>query len=186
MAFSTGSFFAGVGTVFAAVTIGFAGGAMITTSPRPEPNRLERVMATPSTIPARAEEPTGASSAPPSANEVKAETNETSPAPSDRVIAMVPPPDTSARQPPANPVPAKDDKAAQMSSAGKVREVAVKREKDPRMARAQRPAEGRPPLRKRHDIEGAVNAVRQIQRDDVFEEVSQRVESPRLGFFGNE
>ena len=45
MAFSTSSFLAGVGTVFAAVTIGFAGGAMIATSPKVEPNRVERVAA---------------------------------------------------------------------------------------------------------------------------------------------
>jgi hypothetical protein len=37
-------FFAGVGTVVAAMTIGFAGGTMITISPQVEPNRLEPVV----------------------------------------------------------------------------------------------------------------------------------------------
>jgi len=36
MTFNTTSFLAGVGTMFAAVALGFAGGAMITTSPKLE------------------------------------------------------------------------------------------------------------------------------------------------------
>jgi hypothetical protein len=43
MAFSGSSFFVGVGTAFAAVAVGFAGGAMITTSAVQPPNRLERL-----------------------------------------------------------------------------------------------------------------------------------------------
>src|ERR1700683_4372931 len=45
MAFSSSSYFVGVGTAFAAIAIGFAGGAMITTSTVQPPNRLERVAA---------------------------------------------------------------------------------------------------------------------------------------------
>jgi hypothetical protein len=43
MAFSSSSFFVGVGTVVAAIAVGFAGGAMITTSTVQPQNRLERV-----------------------------------------------------------------------------------------------------------------------------------------------
>lgn len=43
MAFSGSSYFAGVGTAFAAIALGFAGGALITTSAVQPPNRLERV-----------------------------------------------------------------------------------------------------------------------------------------------
>jgi hypothetical protein len=45
MAFNSSSYFVGVGTAFAAIAVGFAGGAMITTSTVQPPNRLERVAA---------------------------------------------------------------------------------------------------------------------------------------------
>ena len=91
-AFSTTSFLAGVGTVFAAVTIGFAGGALITTSPRMEQNRVERVAShtppaentpvpTPAPIVVRAETPAN-----PPASATPAPT-ETSPAPQRVMVA---------------------------------------------------------------------------------------------------
>src|ERR1700744_1983971 len=43
MAFSGSSYFFGIGTAFAAIAVGFAGGAMVTTSAVQPPNRLERV-----------------------------------------------------------------------------------------------------------------------------------------------
>src|ERR1700742_3606008 len=45
MAFNNSSYFAGIGTAFAAIAIGFAGGAMLTSSAVQAPNRLERVTA---------------------------------------------------------------------------------------------------------------------------------------------
>ena len=95
MTFSTSSFLAGVGTVFAAVTIGFAGGAMITTSPKMEQNRVERVAShtppaenapvpTPAPVAAKAETPAN-SPAP-----TTAEPTQTSPARTERVIAITP------------------------------------------------------------------------------------------------
>ncbi len=187
MAFSAGSFFAGVGTVCAAVTIGFAGGAMIPASPKQEPNRLERVMAsTSAATPAAREEGSSANLREnPYASEVRrTEPGETSPAPADRVIAMGPPSDTSAQQPRARQ--AQDDRGPQAASPGKIREGHLKRENESSLARAQRTADIHPPLRKRHGIEAAVAAVRQIPRDDVLEEVSQRFDSPRAGFFDSE
>ncbi len=78
MAFSGLSYFAGIGTAFVAVAIGFAGGALVTTSAVQPPNRLERVTssappppAAPSKVPteqpnAAAAEGTAPSGAPPS------------------------------------------------------------------------------------------------------------------------
>lgn len=43
MAFSSSSYFAGVATAFVAVGVGFAGGALVTTSAVQPPNRLDRV-----------------------------------------------------------------------------------------------------------------------------------------------
>jgi hypothetical protein len=54
MAFSSSSYIVGVGTAFAAIALGFAGGAMITTSAVQPQNRLERVTSNaplPSTAP---------------------------------------------------------------------------------------------------------------------------------------
>jgi hypothetical protein len=190
MAFSTTSFFAGVGTVFAAISIGFAGSAMITTSPRLELNRLKRVAASaPAVTPAsKAETP-----APPLATGTKTETTETAPA-TDRVIAMAPAPSAQPTAPPqVQPAKAEDDgdNASQIGSSGKIRESEPRREeprreKESRMQRAERRAEARPQPRKRQEIEAAANAVRQMQRDDAMQDVSQRNDSPRLGFFGNE
>jgi hypothetical protein len=90
MAFNTTSFFAGVGTAFAAITLGFAGGAMITISPKMEPNRLERVAASAPVITpvaaAKIEAP-----ATPSVPAAKTETAETTASP-DRVISLTPAP----------------------------------------------------------------------------------------------
>jgi hypothetical protein len=89
MAFSPSSFFAGVGTVFAAITIGFAGGAMLAPSPKSEPNRVERVAANAPVVtpvaPPKSETP---ASPPAPATSV----NTTEPAPAaDRVIATTQP-----------------------------------------------------------------------------------------------
>ena|ERR1700674_5192351 len=194
MAFSTTSFFAGVGTVFAAVTIGFAGGAMITTSPKLEPNRLERVAASaPAVTPSAKAETPATPPATPVATEAKAETPDPAPA-TDRVIAMAPAPSAQPSAPPQpQPVTAKDDSAPQIGSVSKIRESELRREreKDSMVQRTERRAEARPQLRKRQEIEAAANAVRQMQRDNAVQEVSQRDDSPRdgssrLGFFGNE
>jgi hypothetical protein len=121
MAFSTTSFFAGVGTVFAAITIGFAGGAMITTSPKLEPNRLERVAASAPAVTPSA--PATRLASIPVATEAKTETPEPAPA-TDRVIATAPAPSAQPSAPPQpQPVTAKDDSAPQIGSASKIRKA---------------------------------------------------------------
>ena len=54
MAFSSSSYFAGIGTAFAAIAVGFAGGAMITTSAVQPPNKLEQRAASNATPPSSA------------------------------------------------------------------------------------------------------------------------------------
>lgn len=192
MAFNTTSFYAGVGTMFAAVTIGFAGGAMLTSSPKMEPNRLERVAAnTPATIPAAAKAETPAVA---SVSNVKAETpavspvlakNETpeTPAAPDRVVSTTPAPAAQVAPPQPQPVVAREvsreDLASQIDNAKKIREGELRKQ-----AESERRVEQR--RRKRQEIDAAVSAVRRMQRDGVLQEASQQDDSPRFGFFGRD
>jgi hypothetical protein len=179
MAFSATSFFGGIGTAFVAIAMGFAGGAMISTSPKLEPNRLERLAAN---VPVASTKPeTSATPSVPAAAPVpvaRADAPEAAPA-ADRVIAMMPPQNSEPSVPlrPQPPV-ATDDVAARSDNVKKVREDEVRKDRERR-------AEVRRERRKRQEIQAAANAVRQMQRDGAIEEVSQREETPRFGFFGN-
>jgi hypothetical protein len=190
MNFSTTSFLAGVGTVFAAVALGFAGGATMNTSPKVEPNRLERVTAAPPTTKPDAiaaattadasvkagmpeirsvvavkapEEPVAAAK-----NETKDEMPQSTLVP-ERVISQTPASASQQAVPPqpapmtAKPVVARDDTEAQADSAKKARDDQLKRESASRSAerRAERRRE-----RRRRDIEGAEDAVLRVQPDD--------------------
>ena len=94
MAFSGSSYFFGIGTAFAAIAVGFAGGSMITTSTVQPPNRLERV-AVGTVVPAE------------QANTAKPAPQET---PSTPVTAATPPAPAADPQPqPAPPAAAKAD-----------------------------------------------------------------------------
>jgi hypothetical protein len=207
MTFSTTSFFAGVGTVFAAVMIGFAGGALITSSPKMEPNRLERVAAGNQVIPAAAAK-VAETPAVPSVPVMKAEavtvpaTKPEAPAPAvvakneapetsgpDRVVAMTP---ATAAQPAvpvqAQPVVAKeprDDATSQIDNA-KIRESELKKQAADSRESERRTEQRRERSRKRQEIEAAANAVRRMQRDGAIQEVTQQDDGPRLGFFGHD
>jgi hypothetical protein len=197
MAFSTTSFFAGVGTVFAALVVGFAGGTMMTGSAKMEPNRVERVAArTASTAPVAkpdtAEVPSSSAAkvdAPTAASE--GGTPETTAAP-DRVISTTTP-SASEQTSPVQPPPvmvndANDDHPSPDDSAKKARDSELRKQAESR--RAERRAERRE--RRRHqDIEDAENAVRQMQmqmqRDGRVQDFSDRDEAPRrFGLFGND
>jgi hypothetical protein len=190
MTFNTTSFLAGVGTMFAAVALGFAGGAMITTSPKVEQNRLERVAGASMTpvVAARA-----VTAVVPPATAAKSDVTETPAA--DRVIPMtsaatapaataqaMPVPSALTSAPP-QPVMVRDEATSQVDSAKKLRESELRKEAE--LRKAERRAERRE-RRKHQDIEAAANAVRQMQRDGGIQVISQRDESPRLGFFGND
>ncbi len=173
MAFSA-TFFGGIGTAFVAI-MGFAGGAMISTSPKLEPNLVERAAANVPVASTKAETPAAPSV--PAAAPVPVARAE-APAP-DRVIAMTPPQNSEPSVPlrPQPPV-ATDDVAARSDNVKKVREDEVRKDRERR-------TEVRRERRKRQEIQAAANAVRQMQRDGAIEEVSQREETPRFGFFGN-
>ena len=91
MAFSGSSYFFGIGTAIAAVAVGFAGGAMITTSTVQPPNRLERV-AVGSVVPPAEQ-----------ANTAKPAPQDTPPSP---VAAAAPPAPAADPQPAPPPQPA--------------------------------------------------------------------------------
>jgi hypothetical protein len=193
MAFSTTSFFAGVGTVFVAVTLGFAGGAMITSSPQMEPNRLERVAASAQATPrdagvkAATADARSVTAAMPSPEPSAAANTETSPTSPDRVISLTPIPGSQqavAPQPAvATPLPvvARYESDSQADNVKKARDDDLKKAKT-----AARRAERRRERRAR-EIEAAENSVLQMPRDDRSQEMPQRYDSnPRLVFFGNE
>jgi len=200
MSFNTSSYFAGVGTVFVAVTLGFAGGYAISNSTQKQepPNRLERVAAnapvpSPSSaeaavpvakpdksavpLPVATAEPAPSQAAPPQAAPPQT-------APSPPIAAQQPPPaQEQAAQPPAAaaapPVVARDDAA----------ELAKIREADLKAAERKRAQRRKWAERQRHqqDLDAATAQVRQIDRGD-GELVVQRgpMETPRFGFFGND
>jgi hypothetical protein len=90
MAFSGSSYFFGIATAFAAIAVGFAGGAMVTTSGVQPPTRLERV-AVGTVVP------------PEQANTAKPAPQDTPPSP---VTAAAPPAPAADPQPAPQPAPA--------------------------------------------------------------------------------
>jgi hypothetical protein len=120
MAFSGSSYFFGIGTAFAAIAVGFAGGAMITTSAVQPPNRLERVNAG---ITAPPNDGATTSSGPQQASTAKPPAQDAPPSP---VVAAAPPapaadPQPSPQSQPAAPAAAKTD-AAKTDAAANVQE----------------------------------------------------------------
>jgi hypothetical protein len=205
MTFNKSSFFAGVGSVFAAIVIGFAGGAIITGGAGVQPpNRVERVAAgealqkssghaavasgqpaavatTPAPEPTMAAAPAPASDPQPMAQR---------PAPAAPATASneaAPAPKTQ-QSPPAPAVIAKGDDALPVrNDQASDRTAEWKKAAERRRAEERKFAE----RRKRQDIEQAANAIRQMKRDGVIDQVVQRdeaprVEAPRFGFFGND
>ena len=111
MAFNSSSYFVGVGTAFAAIAIGFAGGAMITTSTVQPPNRLERVAAgtaaPPSSAPSNA---TLASTASP--GQASQQASVTTPAPQPQAAATAPAPAVASSAPAADSTPVQQPQPA--------------------------------------------------------------------------
>ena len=193
MAFSNSSYFAGVGTVVAAVTLGFAVGAMITSGGVQPPNRLERVAASAvlsASNPPPADPAKAAPAEPPAAVPTQAAADD------PRPVVQQPPPSPAimvrseaaatptAQQP--SPVPAivarSEDAATARNERASARSSEMKRETYRRRDDERKFAE----RKKRQDIEDAANAVRQMRRDGVIGEVVERDPPPRLGLFGND
>lgn len=178
MPFSTKSYLAGIGTVVAAVTIGFSGGFLLAPSTgHVEQNRLQRVTsAAPVSNPA-----------PPAAVTPKLEITEANPAPkpaiepSPRMIPVM----AKAVEPTPAPVAPKasdpvrgtfeQDRAAQ-SNSERMRAAEERKRKEKRLAER----------RKQREIELATAAVKRMLRDHNPQQVADRTDSPRFGFFGED
>jgi hypothetical protein len=182
MAFNMTSFFAGVGTVFAAIVVGFAGGAMLTTtSTRVEPNKLERAAAStpapPPAVTAKAQTPevpsTSIATAPEAQPAAPSNDAAESPPASDRV-ASPKPAAISQEAVPSQPAPvmARNDATSQPDAVKKAQDGEVKKAQDGEPSneaapkKPERRAERHRERRRHQDVESAANAVRQIQRDD--------------------
>ena len=205
MAFSSSSYFAGIGTVVAAISIGFAGGAMITTSAVQPPNRLERVTAS-ATPPSSASSSTAAASTTPAST---ASSNPVSQQASVMAPATQPPAQVQAAAP-AAPV-AESASTQQPQSAAPVSAKNEARNEDAAPARNERanvrPADSnreatrsaevnREPSRKRGDdrkfaerkrrqdlerqnLDDATNVVRQMPRNSTVEVIDED-DAPRV------
>jgi hypothetical protein len=196
MTFNTTSFMAGAGTVFAAVVLGFVGGAMITSRSTVEPNRVERVAATasheaspaPTPEAPRTDAAAGPTTVTTKAPVEPAAASDKPPAPADRVISLSPA--SSSPQPSAaetaKPMVARDD--SEDDAAKTVRNETARNE-ELRKAAAARAAERRAERRRerrKRDLQAAENAVMQMQREDSPPYGRELYERPRVGFSGND
>jgi hypothetical protein len=212
MPFSSSSYFAGVATAFVAVAVGFAGGAMVTTSPVQSPNRLERVTSRaplpPSPSDPAPERPHGASSQP-DATSVRDAAAPPPPATAPRPAADSQPAGQPASATPAlnsgteaktdaaaaNVQPAPASSAKRESAAPSKNERTSARSNDSRRGTYRGRSEDRKFVerKRQQDLDEATNAVRQLPRDNAAV-IVEREDSPRLaeeraprpGFFGIE
>ena len=205
MPFSSSSYFAGVATAFVAVAVGFAGGAMVTTSAVQPPNRLERVTSSaplpPTASNSSPERPNGTSSQPEVRSAQDAVTP-SPPAPAPRPAADSLPPaansgatektDAAATNVQSTPAP-----SANRESAPSKDERASARPNESRRAAYRRRAEDRKFVerKRQQDLDDATNTLRQMPRDRAADPVVvEREDRPRLaeerlprsGFFGIE
>jgi hypothetical protein len=208
MAFSSSSYFAGVGTVVAAISLGFAGGAMLTTSAVQPPNRLERVTSSaplpPSAPSSPASEQSGGTAppAPPQQPPQTVAAAPSAPAADSQPVQQPQPPAparidvktdaaTNAQQPlPASPSVAKiEDAAPAKNERANARPAEVNREAsrsaEPNREASRKKAEERKFTERRRrqdlqDLDEATNVVRQMRHDGPLDEVIERDAAPRL------
>ena len=179
MPFSTKSYLAGVGTVVAALTIGFSGGFFLAPSTEHvEQNRLQRVTSTASAAitPLAEARPIELVAAPAPATQQPART-ETIPVMA-RAVDPAPAPIAARTADPARA--ASDDAAAKPEITYKMQAAEAKAER--KRAREERRAE----RRKQREIELAAFAVKRMARDRDPQQVADRTQSPRFGFFGED
>ncbi len=189
MSFSTTSYFAGVGTVLTALTVGFSGGFFLAPpSEHSEQNRLQRIS---STAPISVTAPqTGIMTRPEATQPRSIEITAAGPAPSAQqparteAIPIMAKAGEQAAAPEvvkaADPVrsASQDVTAKSEINTEKKRAAEVKAEKK----RAQRSAE----RRKQREIELATIAVKRMPWDPGPQQFADRTESPRFGFFGED
>jgi hypothetical protein len=204
MAFSTTSYIAGVGSVVAALTIGFSGGFFLAKpTPYVEQNRLQRVtssapiassapqtvaLSTPATIESKATSP----AAQPASPQAQAAVPVQQPAQPEAIPTMakadVPEPAQAITRPEPARAAVEQDHAAQSNvNAERLRASDAKaaaRKRDESRKFAER--------RKQREIELATVAVRRMLRDrdrdpqQVADGIETPRETPRFGFFGQD
>lgn len=185
MPFSTKSYLAGVGTVVAAVTIGFSGGFFLAPSTdHADQNRLQRVT---SSAPI-------SSPAPQAAATPKLEITEASAAPASAIPPpprMIPvmakavepeQPAVMAKAPEPDRAPLEQGRNGRGEVNTEKKRAAEVRAEERKRAREQRSAE----RRKQREIALATVAVKRMLRDGAPQQVADRTESPRFGFFGED
>ena len=192
MAFNPASYFAGIGTVFVAIAVGFGGGLLMTNSVHQSdpPNRLERVASsTPLPSPSA-----------PQASSPAAQASVVTPAPASEPNPAVPPQQISASPQQVTPPPSVEttEAAHQPAVANDppplAREVAAKpqdQDNEAKKIAERKQAERRKwaeRKRRQQELEAATVEVRRLDRGDSSREVVQRdvIEMPRLGFFGRD
>jgi type IV secretory pathway VirB10-like protein len=189
MSFSTTSYLAGVGSVIAALTIGFSGGFFIAKPTQyAEQNRLQRVT---SSAPIASTAPQTAAPPQPVITEAKITSETTPPA-----VQQPTPPETipvmaKAVEPEPAPVIAKSEPirpAAERErgtdsnlNAEKLRAVDAKA-----MERKRSEARNFAERRKQREIALAAAAVKRMLRDRDPQQVADGIETPRFGFFGHD
>ena len=182
MPFSTRSYLAGVGTVVAAVAIGFSGGFFLAPSTdHVEQNRLQRVT---SSAPI-------SSPAPQAAITPKSDIAEADAAPTPAIqppARMIP---VVAKAAEPTPAPAAANASEPVRGAfeqdratppGLARMRAAEAKAERKRAREERLAE----RRKQREIELAAVAVKRMLRDRGPQQMADRTETPRFGFFGED
>jgi hypothetical protein len=190
MAFSGSSYFAGIGTAFAAIAVGFAGGAMVTTRAVQPPNRLERVAAPVAPTNADPAPAAVASSSAEQANTVKPSQQE---APPSSAVAAAPT-DVSKPNPQpqaAAPVVVKTDTATNVQeqpAPTAARSADANKDSSRKRADGRKSSDDRKisdrrrrqPDQDERRLDEAANAVRQMPRGYPAEEIVERDASPRF------
>lgn len=211
MAFSNGSFFAGIGTAFAAIAIGFAGGAMLTNSAVQPPNKLERAHSRASSIGRvtvgsnsgathsdASSSPDTSGNAGSSAKDAPPSTAATAPAPAaDQKPAQQAQPAPASTTDTATNVegqpksaPADNNGAASSAVKSEDASAAKKERADPNREASRKRADDKKhrysERRRRQDqdqrrLDEATNTVRQMQRGDPVDAMAERDDAPRFG-----
>jgi hypothetical protein len=195
MSFSTRSYLAGVGSVIAALTVGFSGGLfMAVPTQYAEQNRLQRVM---SSAPIASPAPqTAVAPTPPIAAAPKPETIEakatSQPAPAIQQPARPEPIPVMAKAVEAAPAMAKapepvraireQERGAQPNVEAEKIRAPEARAAERKRAEAKKFAE----RRKQREIELAADTVKRMLRDRNPQQVADGIETPRFGFFGED
>jgi hypothetical protein len=187
MSFSTTSYFAGVGTVLAALTVGFSGALFLAPSnEHSEQNRLQRIS---SIAPVSATAPqTGIVTGPEATQPRAIEITAAGPTPSAQQPARTEAIPIMAKAGEAAPeiVKAVDPVRSASQDVTTKSEITSERKRAAEVKaerkRAQRSAE----RRKQREMELATAAVKRMPWDPGPQQFADRTESPRFGFFGED